>query len=205
MKVRAILLIGILIILLAGLMWYFSTTLEPKSSAARNAFFAAAAGAWNKSFDAQTQTKAAGCQVSGSLPDPQCTPGAIFPEAGVTTICISGYTKEVRNVPVSLKKKIYEEYSISYPQPTGTYELDHLIPLELGGNNDPANLFPEAAQPTPGFHEKDLVENYLHQEVCAGKIPLAFAQEEIARNWVAVYEALSPREIDFLRSQFSGN
>ena len=31
--------------------------------------------------------------------------------------------------------------------------------LELGGSNDIKNLWPEAALPTPGFHEKDAVED----------------------------------------------
>lgn len=151
-------------------------------------------------FDERVQT--ADCHVNGPLPDHACSPGAIFPEATVATICVKGYTQTVRNVSASLKKKVYQEYGISYPQKTGTYEADHLIPLELGGNNDIANLFPEAANPTPGFHEKDLVENYLHQEVCANKINLAAAQQQIATDWLAVYNTLSLDQLDQLRRAF---
>ena len=39
---------------------------------------------------------------------------------------------------------------------------------------------PEAASPTPGFHQKDKVENYLHDQVCSGAISLPEAQKEIA-------------------------
>ncbi len=147
-------------------------------------------------------TKVTGCQVRGPLPDPECTPGAIFPEATVDVICVIGYTKTVRNVSVSLKRRIYTAYGLAYPQPSGTYEADHLIPLELGGNNDFANLFPEVATPKPGFREKDLVENFLHNEVCAGKIRLASAQQQIARDWVSVYKTLTPVQIDFLKRQY---
>ena len=70
-------------------------------------------------------------------------------------------------------------------------EVDHLVPLELGGNNDIANLWPEAAYPAPGFHEKDKVENYLHDQVCSGAIPMKEAQIEIATNWLAVYHRMS--------------
>jgi hypothetical protein len=66
-----------------------------------------------------------------------------------------------------------------------------LISLELGGSNDIANLWPEAASPTPGFHQKDQVENYLHDQVCAGKISLSEAQEEIATNWLTVYQQMN--------------
>jgi hypothetical protein len=146
--------------------------------------------------------KTFGCTVNGALPDPSCTPGAIFPDATPSEICVPGYTKQVRSVSGKLKRHVYAAYSIAYPQPTGTYELDHLIPLALGGSNDATNLFPEARDPAPGFKEKDVVELYLHEEMCAGHIPLAAAQAQIAKNWVAVYQALDPSDILKLKAKF---
>lgn len=148
------------------------------------------------------RTKTIGCEVRGALPDPDCTPGAVFSEATVDTICVSGYTKKVRNVTANMKKQIYNAYGINYPQKTGSYEADHLIPLELGGSNELANLFPEAAAPQPGFREKDVVENFLHQEVCAGRTALSTAQKQIATDWLAVYTSLSAEQIKGLKSQF---
>ncbi|MDP1689251.1 MAG: HNH endonuclease signature motif containing protein [bacterium] len=98
---------------------------------------------------------------------------------------------------------MYESYGLTYPQPRGAYEADHLIPLELGGNNDIENLFPESAEPRPGFKEKDLVENYLNHEVCAGRLSLLAAQEQIARDWLAVYKGLTTNQIDELKREFS--
>lgn len=146
--------------------------------------------------------QSADCQVQGPLPDHACTPGAIFTDATPSIICVSGYSQGVRSVSVSLKKKLYGAYGIDYPQPRGDYELDHLIPLELGGSNDPSNLFPEAASPAPGFHEKDLVEDYLHQEMCAGRIDLHAAQVAIADDWISVYQALSPTTIERLKKEY---
>ena len=40
------------------------------------------------------------------------------------------------------------------------------------------------------FHEKDKVENYLHDQVCANAISLKEAQIEIAMNWLAVYNRM---------------
>src|SRR5262245_55325326 len=77
--------------------------------------------------------KAAGCVVQGPLPDSGCTPGAIFPDVTIEKICVHGYTKTVRNVSTKLRQNVFAEYGISYPQPTGSYEVDHLIPLALGG------------------------------------------------------------------------
>lgn len=135
------------------------------------------------------QTKTSGCQASGGLPDSACTPGAIFPDATVSQICTSGYSSSVRNVPTSVKNKAYAEYGITTHY-TGQYEVDHLVSLELGGSNDISNLWPELASPTPGFHQKDQVENYLHDQVCSGKIPLKQAQIDIATNWLAIYNQM---------------
>ncbi len=148
------------------------------------------------------RTKTINCVINGSLPDPQCTPGAVFPDVTKEQTCVQGYTKTVRAVSVSLKKKVYREYSIPYPPPFGSYEADHFIPLTLGGNNDIANLFPEAAAPKPGFREKDLVENYLHEQVCLGNISLASAQKKISANWLDVYNNLSPYELEHLKGEY---
>src|SRR5215472_9047913 len=134
------------------------------------------------------QTKTSGCVASGGLPDSACTPGAIFPAATKDKICQPGYAGSVRNVPTSEKDEVYAEYGIASHSP-GEYEVDHLVSLELGGSNEIANLWPELASPTPGFHQKDQVENYLHSQVCSGAISLKQAQIEIATNWLSVYHS----------------
>lgn len=135
------------------------------------------------------QTKTSGCQASGGLQDSACTPGALMPNVTVSQICTPGYSSSVRNVTTSTKNAVYAEYGITSHY-AGQYEVDHLVSLELGGSNDISNLWPEAAQPTPGFHQKDQVENYLHSQVCAGKVPLQTAQIEIATNWLNVYQQM---------------
>ena len=135
------------------------------------------------------QTRTSGCQVHGALQDSACTPGAIFSTATKDAICVSGYARTVRNVPESEKIQAYDEYGVTH-HTTGEFEVDHLVSLELGGSNDIANLWPEAASPTPGFHEKDKVENYLHDQVCNGSISLQQAQIEIATNWLTVYNQM---------------
>ncbi len=135
------------------------------------------------------QTKTAGCKVNGTLPDKSCTPGAVFPEVTKDQVCTAGYARQIRNVPASEKDQIYAEYGVTSRQP-GQYEVDHLISLELGGSNDAANLWPQPAQPVPGYHQKDQVENYLHQQVCSGRITLQQAQKQISTNWLDVYNQI---------------
>jgi hypothetical protein len=49
-------------------------------------------------------------------------------------LCVPGYAKKVRDVPAWLKRQAYDEYGITEHKP-GDYEVDHLIPLSLGGSN----------------------------------------------------------------------
>ncbi len=128
------------------------------------------------------QTKTNGCTANQALPDPACTAGAVFPVA-TSTICTTGYTTQVRDVPLSLKKQVFAEYGIDYSLHSN-YEVDHLISLELGGSNDISNLWPESYLIDSGSHTKDGFENYLHNKVCKGIISLAEAQREISTDWL---------------------
>jgi hypothetical protein len=97
----------------------------------------------------------------------------------VSQICTPGYSRSVRYVPESVRQRVYSEYGRE-PQRPGSHEVDHLVPLELGGNNSVANLWPQIS---PGYQEKDGIENQLHDAVCAGSVSLHTAQLQIARDW----------------------
>ncbi|MDP1688672.1 MAG: HNH endonuclease [bacterium] len=168
----------------------------------RNSQLASLLGGEEKSLNLNKRIKNIDCRARGPLPDSDCTPGAIFPNTTKDQICIKGYSKTVRNVPTSLKRLVFEEYGISYPQPFGSYEVDHLIPLSLGGNNDIENLWPKAAKPFPGFWEKNIVANYLREEVCDGRIALSIAQEQIANDWFSIYKILPDNLISELKEKY---
>ncbi len=132
-----------------------------------------------------------GCQIRGALPDPVCTPGVIDPavtQANIAqTICVSGYTATVRP-PSSYTDALKAEQMRAYGfgGAATNYEEDHLIPLELGGApRDPKNLWPQPRGGNPNAAAKDALENTLHSLVCAGRVPLAIAQQAIATDWVA--------------------
>jgi hypothetical protein len=120
------------------------------------------------------------------LPDPKLTPGATLP---VTKgdICVPGYTQKVRNVPKAVKDQVFAAYGITSHQPR-SYEVDHLISLELGGSNSIKNLWPESYLTKPwNARVKDQLENHLHKLVCSGQLDLATAQREIATDWISAY------------------
>ena len=128
------------------------------------------------------QTHVVLCQVEEYLPDKDCTPGDIFPEATTEHICTSGYAQSVRSVSQKKKKKVYEMYGILKRSP-GQYEIDHLVPLSLGGSNDIKNLWPQEVYIEFGTNEKDTISRQLRKLVCDGKMPLGEAQKSIAANW----------------------
>ena len=119
-------------------------------------------------------------------PNRTLTPGDIA-SSNITQICTTGYTTSVRNVSDSLKNQVIAEYKLNSDRPPGTFEVDHLVPLELGGSNNLANLWPQPASPKPGYHEKDVLENYYHQQVCNGNMNLQQAQNIMETNWFQGY------------------
>jgi len=127
----------------------------------------------------------------GELPDRSCTPGAVDPavtQANIgSTICRSGYTTTVRPPESQTEKFKWDVAEPAYHQHDVSGELDHLVPLELGGANDARNLWVETGSiPNP----KDTVEDALKRAVCDGKVKLRDAQAAIARNWLKAEAAL---------------
>jgi hypothetical protein len=126
-------------------------------------------------------------QPAPILPDPKLTPGDTF-EVTAQDMCVPGYAKKVRAVPAWLKKQAYAEYGITQYK-TGDYEVDHLIPLSLGGSNSIRNLWPQSTKTSPwNSYVKDALERKLHKLVCAGQLDLKTAQREIASNWIEAYK-----------------
>lgn len=143
------------------------------------------------------------------LPGPPLHPGAIDPTWTKKTLCAPSFRTSSVRPPTSYTGPLkqlelggggtitrngatYTVVGEHLPGTVSDYELDHLISLELGGNpQDPRNLWMEPWErrgqrlaPTgTGAEAKDVVENRLHREVCAGTISLSQAQHDIATDW----------------------
>jgi hypothetical protein len=94
------------------------------------------------------------------------------------------------------------------------YEEDHLISLEDGGDpTDPRNLWPEpyntrVGGTIMGAHQKDVVEGFIHDEICydvphskkssyvpaTKSVTLGRGQEILAGDWYACYESIKKGE-----------
>jgi len=118
------------------------------------------------------------CNLIDGGPDPGCTPGALDSAVNQQnigqTICVPGYTGRVRPTSAAISRirgplvAAYHESMADFYGPFG--EIDHRIPLELGGSSAIANLWPE---PGRRPNAKDEIEDRLKADVCAGRITLA--------------------------------
>jgi hypothetical protein len=98
-----------------------------------------------------------------------------------STICVPGWTKTVRP-PASMTNAIKAKFirRQGTTRPMRDFELDHIIPLCLGGApRSERNL---QLQPWPEAKRKDKLEAELSRKVCAGDIPLAKAQK-LMKEW----------------------
>jgi hypothetical protein len=120
-------------------------------------------------------------------PNPIFTPGAI---ASIDTakVCTVGYSKKNRKTSAALKARVYRAYAIT-DHPGLDFEVDHLIPLSLGGADVQRNLWPQSyLTPTWNAHTKDRLENYLHRRVCVQhSMTLIEAQRLFQRDWISAY------------------
>jgi len=128
-----------------------------------------------------------GCRP-GPEPDRRCSPGAVYSGLTSAALCSASFrTQSIRIVPEWEKLQVERAYALPARAYGRTIEIDHIVSLELGGSNAVANLYPEPGNGSASYHAKDRLENRLHAMVCAGAISLRRAQEEIARDWIALY------------------
>lgn len=135
------------------------------------------------------------------VPDPRCTPGGIDPSVTAEVLRNRAWrTRCIRNCQTSEAEKhiTYRWYGMRVPRrnhgESQVCELDHLVPLELGGADGLGNIWPECGPSAVAldkryFKIKDRVENYLAGEVRSGRMPLATAQRGIATDWTQYLDA----------------
>jgi hypothetical protein len=121
--------------------------------------------------------------ITGAV-DPGVSPSNID-----TTICVPGYARSVRppySITGTIKRRLMRA---QHPgERFAGYELDHLVPLSLGGAPaEPDNLWLEPWYGTMNATDKDALEFVLWRLVCGHEVPLRKAQRAIAENWFEAY------------------
>lgn len=141
----------------------------------------------------RTIRKPATISGAGRLP-PADVPGAIDPAVEQNnidvTICRPGYSRARRPsyaVTGPLKQRMM---ATQHPgQPLSAHELDHLIPISLGGAPlDPRNLWLQPRDGQANAGDKNVLAYVLWRLVCERRVTLATAQSAIRRNWITAYD-----------------
>lgn len=122
---------------------------------------------------------------NGYLPNPRLTPGDAF-EVTRDDVCSSSYSNPDEQVPIELKRRVFERYGIS--SRSDGYNVDHLIPTSLGGSNSIKNLWPQPLSGEWNHQMKNRLEHHLLKLVCNGTISLETARSDVATNWVEAYK-----------------
>ena len=135
-------------------------------------------------------------------------PGALSPAVNqaniATTICVAGWTATVRpptSYTQSVKRRMLAQVGAPASQ-VGDYELDHFVPLALGGNPTSLdNLWLQRWLGPWNARIKDRLERTLQVLVCEGKVRLSVARNAIRKGWKAAYAKYvdgvgAPREME---------
>jgi hypothetical protein len=113
------------------------------------------------------------------------------------TVCTPGYTASVRpsaSFTNGVKLKLLRERG-EPPENASLYQLDHLIPLAIGGHpRSLTNLWLQPLKGDNGAKSKDKLEVKLQCLVCAGHLQLAEAQHLIAEDWKAARQQLGHKK-----------
>jgi hypothetical protein len=119
----------------------------------------------------------------------------VTPENIDETICVRGWTKTVRppfEATNAIKLKKLRDRGLTEADKS-RFELDHIIPLALGGSpDDPRNL---RLEPWPEADRKDGVEACLAHAVCVGRISLNEARRRIWKDWRGAGNACRSRRV----------
>ena len=105
-----------------------------------------------------------------------------------------------------IKKRFLSEQGMAFDAERSSYELDHIIPLALGGH--PRNLHNLTLQPWEGPNgakRKDRLEVKLQCLVCGGDVALKEAQDAIWSDWQAAYAVYGRMDCHRARELKSGD
>ena len=125
-------------------------------------------------------------------PDDTLTPGVVG-SAEFADVCglVDGqtYSQRHRETTQKMKNEAYAAYSVN--KAGREFEIDHRVPLCIGGADDPRNLWPELGWQHPSFHDKDRLEARVCRAVCRTRtMTLAEGQAIFLGDWIAGFQSV---------------
>lgn len=113
------------------------------------------------------------------------TPGATQ-KVKIEQICAADFEASAKPVAGWQRAEALVRYGLRPEDFKG--ELDHLVPVALGGSNDPDNLWPFHGSGEMTLEAKQTLAAKLHEMVCGGKISLKDAQDAFKKDWTKAYK-----------------
>ncbi|PZU06534.1 MAG: hypothetical protein DI605_18915 [Sphingomonas sp.] len=138
--------------------------------------------------------------ATASMLPPAGTPGETDPgvtQANIeTTICRPGYARSARpdySITGSIKRRLM---TTEHPgEQFGDYELDHLIPISIGGAPLASrNLWLQPRHGAATAGDKNVLAYVLWRLVCTHRVPLVTAQRAISHDWPTAYRTYATPE-----------
>lgn len=120
-----------------------------------------------------------------SRPKAALTPGDVT-TTDATAACALP-THGIRQ-PISypMQLAVFGAYGYTTPAKQHKYILDYLVPWDLGGALDQANIWPAAVRGT-GFYQKVQTDHILRNLVCRRTLSLPQAQHDLETDWYAAW------------------
>jgi hypothetical protein len=122
---------------------------------------------------------------AGNLPDSIKTPGDTVSFIMLMDLCNKEFLSKQ---PISNKtgNAAFLNYRI-YGADRYKYVLDLLIPVNLGGNAEIKNVWPQLKNTKWSSYRKDALEDTLNWMICNAKITLKEARFVIKKDWITAY------------------
>ena len=124
--------------------------------------------------------------LKDGLPDPILTPGHVS-DLPMEVVMNPGYAAANRRVPGWIRVKVFSRYGIGRKE-WSFYDIDHLVPLSLGGTNELNNLWPHAWTSLFNPRKKAKLEGRLRLMVKRKRLQLKEAQQLLMTDWIAAYQ-----------------
>jgi hypothetical protein len=121
-----------------------------------------------------------------SRPDAKLTPGSVV-VTNVDTVCALPQHGRVNNaISFPMQAAVWQEYGYTTPSKQHKYQLTYLVPVDLGGGTDIANIWPIAIKGA-GFYQKTQTDHVMRELVCRRDVSLGDAQQVIRTDWYAAW------------------
>jgi hypothetical protein len=128
-------------------------------------------------------------QIKGAVsrPNPKLTPGSVV-TTDVNVVCaIPVHGGASHTVPLAMQTAVLQEYGhYNLGNQQHKYMLNYLVPIDLGGGTDEANVWPVAIKGA-GFYQKVETDHILRDLVCRRTLPLTAAQQAMETDWYAAW------------------